>query len=229
MKHFVIIGGSSGIGKQLAINLALENEVTVISRNASSADLPASINTFDADITSDEITSFLPEKIDGLAYCPGSITLKPFRSLKNEDFLSDFNINVLGAVNATKQCLKALKKADAPAILFFSTVAVATGMNFHSSISAAKGAVEGLTKSLASEFAPKIRVNAIAPSLINTPLAGKLLGNEKMQNAAKERHPLKTFGQAEHVAELATFLLNEKAAFITGQIYGMDGGLSNLR
>lgn len=229
MGNYLIIGGSSGIGKELALILALEHNVHVLSRNASDADLPPSIETHDADILSDDISSFLPDSLDGLVYCPGSINLKPFRSLKDEDFINDFNINVLGAVKATQQSLKALKKGNSPAILYFSTVAVATGMNFHSSIATAKGAIEGLTKSLAAEFAPKIRVNAIAPSLIDTPLASKFLGNEKMQEAAKQRHPLKNYGQANDVAKLAAFLLGENASFVTGQIYGIDGGISSLR
>ena len=229
MGNYVIIGGNSGIGKQLAVQLAIDNQVFVISRNATNSDLPPAIETFDADILNDDISDMIPETIDGLAYCPGTINLKPFRSLKSDDFLNDFQINVVGAVNATKQCLKALKKGTNPAVLFFSTVAVQTGMNFHSSVASAKGAVEGLTRSLAAEFAPHIRVNAIAPSLIDTPLAGKLLGNDKMKQAAKDRHPLKTYGNAANVATLAKFLLSPEAAFVTGQIYGIDGGLSSLK
>jgi NAD(P)-dependent dehydrogenase (short-subunit alcohol dehydrogenase family) len=229
MENYLIIGGSSGIGKELALNLALENSVYVISRNATQSDLHPSIETFDADILVDDISDFIPDSLDGLVYCPGSINLKPFRSLKEEDFINDFNINVLGAIRATQQSLKALKKSAHPAVLFFSTVAVSTGMNFHSSIATAKGAIEGLTRSLAAEFAPKIRVNAIAPSLINTPLASKFLGNEKMQEAAKQRHPLKNYGQPHDVAKLAEFLLGKNASFVTGQIYGIDGGIGTLK
>lgn len=229
MNNYLIIGGSSGIGKELAVQLAEEHQVYVVSRNASSQGLPTTIETLDADILEDDISNFIPESLTGLVYCPGSINLKPFRSLKEKDFLNDFNINVLGAVKATKQSLKALKKGQSPSILFFSTVAVGTGMTFHSSIAAAKGAIEGLTRSLAAEFAPRIRVNAIAPSLTDTPLAHKLLGNDKMKEAAKERHPLKSYGQPEDLAKLAAFLLSDNAKFMTGQIVGIDGGLSALK
>jgi len=229
MSHYVIVGGSSGIGLALADMLSENNDVLVISRNASEKALPPAVDFIDANVLTDDLESIFPDEIDGLIYCPGSINLKPFRSLKDEDFLHDFDLNVMGAIRTIRASRKALTKSGKASILLFSTVAVSQGMNFHSSISVSKGAIEGLTKSLAAEFAPKIRVNAIAPSLINTPLAGKLLGNEKMQEAAKARHPLKTYGQPEDVATLAAFLVSEKAAFVSGQIYGMDGGLSTLR
>jgi len=179
--------------------------------------------------TSSEACLEIPEVLDGLVYCPGTINLKPFHQLTEEDFLADFQVNLLGATRVLQQALPSLKKSPTASVVLFSTVAVKCGMPFHSSIAAAKGAVEGLTRSLAAEWAPKIRVNAIAPSLTDTPLAAIFLGDDKRREAAAERHPLKNIGQPEHVAELVSYLLSDAARFTTGQIFRPDGGLSSVR
>jgi NAD(P)-dependent dehydrogenase (short-subunit alcohol dehydrogenase family) len=155
--------------------------------------------------------------------------LKPFHRLTAEDFLNDFRVNCLGAVAALRSALPALKTAESASVVMFSTIAVAQGLSFHASIAAAKGAVEGLTLSLAAEFAPKIRVNAIAPSLTDTPLAGNLLNSDVKKEASAKRHPLQQVGDPEDVAQLVAFLLSDASRFFTGQILRPDGGLSSVR
>jgi NAD(P)-dependent dehydrogenase (short-subunit alcohol dehydrogenase family) len=172
----------------------------------------------------------LPEELHGIAYCPGTIVLKPFQRLSVEDFMQDYRINLLGAVKVIQACLKQLKKSSSGAsIVLFSTVAVQTGMAFHASVASAKGAVEGLTRSLAAEFAPRIRVNAIAPSLTDTPLAQALLSSDAKRKASADRHPLRRIGSAEEMARLAAHLLSDDAAWMTGQILHLDGGMGALR
>ncbi len=229
--NYVVVGGSSGIGLEL-VKLISEagGNVLVYSRTNEHLTGLANVSHITLDILTDEIPSnTLPELIHGLAYCPGSIVLKPFRSLKPAQFQSDFDINVLGAVKTMKACFKGLKKSGAGGVLLFSTVAVQQGMAFHASIAAAKGAIEGLTKSLAAEWAPTIRVNCIAPSLTHTPLAGRLLSTPEKKEASGVRHPLKRVGEAKEIAEMDAFLLSEKAGWMTGQIIGMDGGMSSVR
>ena len=229
---FVVVGGTSGIGLEITRRLAAKAfSVVVISRSANSLiDLPG-VTYVSLDITRDAIDGeTLPEKIQGMVYCPGSIRLRPFHRLREADFLSDMRINFFGAVQAIQACLPGLKKADAPAsIVLFSTVAVGTGMPFHASIASAKGAVEGLTRSLAAEFAPTIRVNAIAPSLTDTNLAQTLLSDDGKRRAAAERHPLKRFGNAGDIAAAATFLLEDESSWVTGQVIAVDGGMGALR
>ncbi len=230
--NYIIIGGSSGIGKALTIQLLdAGHHVTALSRDR--RDLP---NHSNLEFHSLDILAEQPDfpkmdsELNGLVYCPGSINLKPFRSFSEQDFLNDFQVNFLGATKAIKFYYNNLRKPETPAsIVLFSTVAVQTGMAYHASIAAAKGAVEGLTRSLAAEFAPKIRVNAIAPSLTNTPLAEKLLTTEEKQKASAERHPLKRVGTAEEIAKTASFLLSDHSSWITGQIIHIDGGMSSLR
>ncbi len=225
---YLLIGGNSGIGLKTAKLLQSQGH-TLLAASRSSGQLETlgiPVQPFDAEHPGD---LDLPEQIDGLVYFPGTINLKPFHRLTSEDFLNDFRINCLGAVHAIQQALPALKKAPNASIVLFSTVAVAQGMAFHASIAAAKAAIEGLTKSLAAELAPKIRVNAIAPSLTDTPLASQLLGTDDKKAASEKRHPLQAVGKPEDVARLAAFLLSDSSSFITGQIHRPDGGLSSVR
>ncbi|NBV39267.1 MAG: SDR family oxidoreductase [Verrucomicrobia bacterium] len=167
--------------------------------------------------------------MDGTVYCPGTIQLKPFHRLTPEDFLKDFQINCLGAVAALQSALPALKASGKASVVLFSTVAVVQGMLMHASIATAKGAVEGLTRSLAAEWAPVIRVNAIAPSLTDTPLAGNLLNADSKKEAAGKRHPLQQIGKPEDLASLVAYLLSDASSFMTGQVLSVDGGLSSVR
>lgn len=231
-KTFVVIGGSSGIGWAILQRLSADGaEVLHFSR---AENLPTALpgvrhRPFDA-VSDPFPPEALPERLDGLVYCPGSIRLRPFARLKAEDFLEDYQINVLGAVKVIQACLPAMKKnPDGAAIVLFSTIAVQTGMPFHASIASAKGAVEGLTRSLAAELAPRIRVNAVAPSLTDTPLAERLLADEEKRKAAGDRHPLKRVGSPEDLAAAAIFLLGDSAAWITGQIIAVDGGMGSIR
>jgi len=228
-KHYIIIGGSKGIGRALVDEItASGHQVSVYSRTK--GNLAPSVTHIAFDATTDEFPrDTLPEEIHGVAYCPGSITLKPFRSLKEETFLADFNINVLGAVKAIKATMTKLKESGEGSIVLFSTVAVGQGMAFHASIATAKAAVEGLTRSLAAELAPSIRVNCIAPSLTDTELAGNLLSTPEKKEASDKRHPLRRTGTPADIAKMAAFLLSKNSSWISGQIIGVDGGMSALR
>jgi NAD(P)-dependent dehydrogenase (short-subunit alcohol dehydrogenase family) len=228
-KNILIIGGSSGIGLALAELLSVSNKVVVASRSGDSvANLDVQHIPFDA--TTDQLdVTLLPDTLHGFVYCPGSINLRPFKGLSPEAFEKDFQINVMGAINSLKAVLAPLSNSGSASVVFFSTVAVQTGMPFHSSVASSKGAIEGLTLSLAAEFAPKIRVNAIAPSLVNTPLASKFLNNETKMEKANERHPLGRVGSAKEIAQATAFLLGEESSWMTGRVLQLDGGIGNLK
>jgi NAD(P)-dependent dehydrogenase (short-subunit alcohol dehydrogenase family) len=231
MKTYLIIGASSGIGFQLATTLAAEGHNVIGTYNnhpleSSNANIAYhALNVMDAELN----LSFVPEILDGLVYCPGSINLKPFGRIKPEDFTSDFNLQVGGFIKILQAVQPNLKKSEHAAVVVFSTVAVQIGMPFHTQVSTSKGAIEGLTKALAAEFAPSIRVNCIAPSLTETPLAAQLLNTDEKKAAIALRHPLKKIGTASNIADMASFLLSEKASWITGQVMHVDGGMGSVK
>jgi len=228
--QYLIVGGSTGIGFALTKQLIeAGHQVTVLSRSKGSLDNLSNVTHFEYDVSSDQELNLDLEHIDGLAYCPGTINLKPFHGLKVDDFQKDFDINVLGAIKVLQTFIRQLKKQEKASVLFFSTVAVQQGMPFHTSVAASKGALEGLTRSLAAELAPKIRVNCIAPSITDTPLASRILSSEDKKEASGKRHALGRVGTAEEVARLADFLLSDDSSWMTGQIIGLDGGMSSIR
>lgn len=228
MKNILLIGGSYGIGLAIAQELHNDNNIFVASRtNENLTGLNVTYIPFDA-ATDTLDTSKLPANLDGLVYCPGSINLRPFRGLKPEAFEADLQINFISLVKVIQAVLPNLTAGEQSSIVLFSSVAASMGMPFHTSVAAAKGAIEGFAKALAAEYAPKIRVNVIAPSLTDTPLADKFLNNETKQEKSAERHPLKRFGKPEDSAQMASFLLSDKSSWISGQIFHVDGGMSTL-
>lgn len=227
MKTTIIIGASSGVGKALANKLICKGEnVIAFSRSQPDSNFTSFIPF---DILSDNELPKIDGVIDGLVYCPGSINLKPFRSLKKQDFLNELEINVFGAIKSIQAYLPNLQLSTQASIVLYSTVAVQMGMPFHTSISVAKGAVEGLTKSLAAELAPKVRVNCIAPSLTQTAMAEKLLNTPEKIEASNNRHPLKRVGTVDDIANATEFLLSPNASWISGQVVHVDGGMSSLK
>ncbi len=225
MAKYLVVGGSKGIGAAIVANLLQRDcEVIVFSRTKPKID---SVEWHQIDVAT---TNTFPEihQLDGLVYCPGSINLKPINRLSKDDFLNDLTINFLAAVKVFQQYLPLLKKSPNASVVFFSTVAVSQGMPFHASISAAKAALEGFARSAAAELAPLIRINVVAPSLTDTPLAATLLNTDVKKENAANRHPLKKVGSVSDIAQAAVYLLTD-AKWTTGQVLHIDGGLSTLR
>lgn len=231
MGNILIIGASSGIGASLAKQLIESGHQVYGTFNKTINTSVEGFVKFQSLNVLDENPdfSFLPDMLDGVVYCPGAVNLKPFARVKPEDFVTDFQLQLVGAVKVIQACVAKLKNANNPSIVLFSTVAMQMGFNYHSLVASSKGAVEGLTKALAAEFAPKIRVNCIAPSITDTPLAGTLLNTDEKKEANAQRHPLKKIGKPEDLANLAAFLLSEKSSWITGQVIHADGGMSSLK
>jgi len=230
MKNIVIVGAGKGIGLRSAQLLKNENLFT-ISRNLTPELEILDTQFFQLDVIKDDLSEVsLPEEIHGVVFCPGSINLKPFHRLSEEDFLADFHQNFLGAVKIIQKCLPALKKSGSASIVLFSTVAAKVGMPFHTSIAASKGAIESFARSLAAELASsKIRVNVIAPSLSDTGLAAQLLSTDEKRLASAKRHPLQRIGSADDSAQVVEFLISDKSSWITAQVIGVDGGLGTIK
>lgn len=229
MKNVLIIGASSGIGKALALQLAKQEIRMFGTYNQSESASTENIEFHHLNALDEELDlSFVPDELHGLVYCPGSINLKPFHRIKPAEFAEDLQLQTIGAIKIIQAVLPKLRSGKGSVVLF-STVAVQQGFNFHSQVAVSKGAIEGLTRSLAAEFAPTIRVNCIAPSLTDTPLAEKLLNSDQKREANAERHPLKRIGTSEDIANAATFLLSEDSSWMTGQIMKVDGGMSAIK
>jgi 3-oxoacyl-[acyl-carrier protein] reductase len=225
-KNILLIGGSSGIGLATAKLLTQNHEIYIASRSSNSL-TGLDIHHLPFDVTTDDLSRLdLPAELSGIVYCPGSINLRPFKGLKPEAFEADFQINVMGFVKSLQTVLPKLTTNSS--VVLYSTVAVKVGMPFHASVAASKGALEGLGKSLAAELAPKTRVNVIAPSITNTPLADRFLNNETKMEKSAQRHPLKRVGEADDIAAMTRFLLSDDSSWMTGQIIGLDGGMSTL-
>lgn len=230
MKNILVIGSATGIGRALTKLLVENGHFVYGTFNKTDPTIQhENIEYNSLDVMSDQFDlSFIPNELHGLVYAPGAINLRPFNRIKPDQFLEDYRLQVLGAIKSIQACFNPLKNAGNASVVLFSTVAVQKGYNFHSLVASSKGAIEGLTRSLAAEFAPTIRVNTVAPSLTNTTLANKLLNSPEKIEASGLRHPLKRVGEPWDIAHAAQFLLSEKSSWITGQILGVDGGVSKI-
>ncbi|NJB70174.1 NAD(P)-dependent dehydrogenase (short-subunit alcohol dehydrogenase family) [Saonia flava] len=226
-KNILMIGGSCGIGNTIAKILMIDYQLYVASRTQKGLEnIDAQHILFDA--TKDSLDkSLLPEDLHGFIFCPGSINLKPFKMMSMDIFKDDMELNFFSLVNTVKEIMPIMQEGSS--MIFFSTVAVSVGMPFHTSVAGSKGAIEGFAKSLAAEYAPKIRVNVIAPSLVDTPLSSRLLSNEKKREMMALRHPLKRIGEKTDIANAAEFLISDKSSWMTGQVIGVDGGISTIK
>jgi len=229
-KNFVVVGGSSGIGLEMVNRLSTSGHgVTVVSRTWPHAESLPEVRHVSMDVTKDDLDSgALPEAISGLVYCPGTIRLRSFRGLSPQDFHDDYELNVVGAVRCIQGALKGMKAADAASIVLFSTIAAQTGLPLHASIAAAKAGLEAMGKTLAAELSPGIRVNCIAPALVDSPLSSRFFGDPEKEKALASRYPMQRTGTIDDIASMAMYLLTD-GPWITGQVYGVDGGMSTIR
>ena len=236
MSKYLIFGATGSIGSKLSEKLYESNkDVHLIGRDEE--ELKKLSSNFNCeytvlDILSDNISEFMKDEfnninISGVAYCIGSIDLKPLKLAKKQDFERCLSLNFFPVIEIIKGLQDNLKRNKGSVVLF-STVAVRKGFTNHAIISSTKGAIEGLTVSLAAEFAPNIRVNCIAPTLTNSKMSQNILKSKIMAESIAKSHPMKRIGKPEDVASMAKFLLTSESSFITGQIISVDGGKSSL-
>lgn len=228
-KNILIIGGNSDIGLEIN-NLAKAEGHSVYgtSRDETTSSNYDNFIHLDPNQNLDALDN-IPEDIHGLVYCPGTINLKSLQRLTLEDVKAEMEVNFYGAFNVIKKVLPNLKKNDGASVVLFSTVAANTGMPMHSSIAASKSALEGFAISLAAELAPRVAINCVAPSIVDTKLASHILSTDERKEASAQRHPLKSIGTSKSIATSAYFLLSAKENWITGQVISADGGLSTLK
>ncbi len=231
-RNYLILGHATGIGAALTHQLASKENIGLWGtyHQTTPVDQPAGISSHHLNVLDEQPDfSFLPDTLHGLAYCVGAIQLKPFHRTTANDYIHDYQLQVLGAIKTIQACLPALKNSGQASIVLFSTVAVQTGFTFHSVVSASKGALEGLTRALSAELAPHIRLNCIAPSLTRTPLAASLLSTPEKEAAMAAKNPLKRVGEAQDIAATAAFLLSPESSWMTGQVIHVDGGMGAIR
>ena len=222
-RNYIIAGANSSIARSI-IHKINDDQINIFCLSRGDLELNKNnlyqlrINVVEDDLPE----NFLPETIHGAIYMPGTINLKPFKRFKYQDFQKDWSINVGGATRFFQWVLPRMSHKSAA--LMFSSLAVQTGMPFHASVAMAKGAIEGLTRSLAAEYAPKIRFNALALSLTHSKMSDRFVNTDEKLERSRDRHPVQEIGNPDDIAELATFLLSEKASFITGQNIAVDGG-----
>ena len=232
----VILGATGAIGSSLSKKLVESgDQVHLVGRDQSSlSELAKNLNSsftvcdvLEENFSEKIVNDLKDVPINGLAFCVGSIDLKPLKLTKKSDFMQSFNLNLISATEVIKSLADNLKK-NKGSIVLFSTVAVKQGFPNHAIVSSSKGAIEGLTLALAAELAPNVRINCIAPSLTNSKISNFLLKNEKMAESIAKMHPLKRIGEGSDSASIAKFLLSEESSWITGQILGIDGGRSSV-
>jgi len=229
-RNYLFLGASSQIAKEACITLR-ENGNRVVGITTKQNIVDSEFEDLYSVISYklENLPDINISSLDGLVYFPGSINLKPFLRISEEEFLEEFTLNALGAASSIQKYLPLLKNGKNSSIVLISSVAVSIGLPFHTSISMAKGAVEGLTKSLASELAPTIRVNCVAPSLTNTPLAEKLVNTPEKYESCRKINPMNKIGHAKDISSAIVFLLTESSSWITGQILAVDGGMSSIK
>lgn len=230
MANYLIIGGSSAVGSTIVNDLISNGHKVIASYFSTPIKLKhPKLTTFKWDVKSSWREEFIQdEEIDGFVYCPGAINLKPFHRSKLEDFQDDLDLQVFGVIRALQGVLKNLKKSRSASIVLISSIAVQRGFSFHSVIGVSKGAIEGLVKNLAAELAPQIRVNGVAPSIVDSQMSTRLLNTEEKRTMIASKHPLKRIGRPEDIGNTVSFLLSKDSSWITGQIMQVDGGKSNL-